>query len=685
MAESTDMQRLVVSMEARFTTFTKELQKVTSSVDGEAKKIERRFKTVNDNLVGQTSNLAAQFNDIGVQLASGTSPLTVALQQGTQISQVLGETKGGAAGAVKALGAAFASVVSPISLATIGIIALGGAAIQYIGSAIGEVESLDDHLKAHSELIKRIKDAYGEAAEGLEQYARESTAVLETQTRASIIKLQADLERLSKTIARSLTESPRLLPTNPTAGIMEVDTDSLDRAVSKYDAFAAAIRRLKDEAGKGEPNIRAFRDAVSAIAQANPGDKEIQKLANELLEMSKQAYEIEGALATARRAIGLIGDVASGQVGQIKELTKALDELGRIGMPNLTDRERALEAYNKAIGAAGGSEDRRSAQLAYDAALKRIGEREAEEAAEKARREAERASKRKPKEDPYNREIDEIQEATRALELEFETRGKSNVEREKARTIMEVENALRREGRSLSEGERADVEQLAEAYAQMSEKLKAANAAQAELQNLASSTMKGFVSDLMRGVSAADALQDALERVADKMVDLAINSLFDTKGGGGLGGLLAGLFKFEPLGPALASGGMVRGPGSGTSDSITARLSNGEYVVNAKATAQHRDLLDAINSGGLPAFASGGIVGVPEATGRRPLAEGSSVFVNIINNTDAKVTQKSTKTAGGTQLDVVIDQIAAQKMGTPGTASNRALRTYGGGMPLTRR
>jgi hypothetical protein len=49
---------------------------------------------------------------------------------------------------------------------------------------------------------------------------------------------------------------------------------------------------------------------------------------------------------------------------------------------------------------------------------------------------------------------------------------------------------------------------------------------------------------------------------------------------------------------ALASGGYVRGAGTGRSDSIPARLSNGEYVVNAAATSKHRALLDLINNGG---------------------------------------------------------------------------------------
>jgi hypothetical protein len=47
----------------------------------------------------------------------------------------------------------------------------------------------------------------------------------------------------------------------------------------------------------------------------------------------------------------------------------------------------------------------------------------------------------------------------------------------------------------------------------------------------------------------------------------------------------------------LAGGGYVSGPGSARSDSIDARLSNGEFVVNAKATAQHRAELEALNAG----------------------------------------------------------------------------------------
>ena len=54
----------------------------------------------------------------------------------------------------------------------------------------------------------------------------------------------------------------------------------------------------------------------------------------------------------------------------------------------------------------------------------------------------------------------------------------------------------------------------------------------------------------------------------------------------------------------IASGGLVRGPGSGTSDSINARISNGEFVVNAASTRAYLPILQAINKFGGNTFSS---------------------------------------------------------------------------------
>lgn len=76
--------------------------------------------------------------------------------------------------------------------------------------------------------------------------------------------------------------------------------------------------------------------------------------------------------------------------------------------------------------------------------------------------------------------------------------------------------------------------------------------------------------------------------------------------------------------PGFAGGGKVTGPGTGTSDSILARLSNGEYVLRAAAVRQYGTaILDRMNGLQMPAFADGGLVeaamAVPGATPGRDL------------------------------------------------------------------
>jgi hypothetical protein len=110
----------------------------------------------------QTANLGAQFNDIGVMLAAGQSPLMLAMQQGTQINQVLAQMGGGKT-ALRGLGAAFMSVINPMSLATIGIIAGGAALVQWGMKAFGASEE----AKKMAEQVEALADAVEDAEERL--------------------------------------------------------------------------------------------------------------------------------------------------------------------------------------------------------------------------------------------------------------------------------------------------------------------------------------------------------------------------------------------------------------------------------------------------------------------------------------------------------------------------------------
>ncbi len=96
----------------------------------------------------------------------------------------------------------------------------------------------------------------------------------------------------------------------------------------------------------------------------------------------------------------------------------------------------------------------------------------------------------------------------------------------------------------------------------------------------------------------------------------------------------------------FASGGLVTGPGSETSDSIPARLSNGESVMTASATRMFAPALSAFNQigGGVPIMSSaGGGSQMGEEYLARAVARGFAmaprpvVSVEEINNTSERV------------------------------------------------
>lgn len=58
--------------------------------------------------------------------------------------------------------------------------------------------------------------------------------------------------------------------------------------------------------------------------------------------------------------------------------------------------------------------------------------------------------------------------------------------------------------------------------------------------------------------------------------------------------------------PGRATGGPISGPGTSTSDSILAMLSDGEFVINAASAKKYKGLIEAINKDSLPGFANGG-------------------------------------------------------------------------------
>lgn len=249
--------------------------------------------------------------------------------------------------------------------------------------------------------------------------------------------------------------------------------------------------------------------------------------------------------------------------------------------------------------------------------------------------------------DRFNADIQATKDRTAALAEEQAMIGQGLAVQEARRVALGLEQAalydLREEARKKGETDLASIalapeqiakiKEVADAYGDQSAALQRAQQAFGDINDLGRDALGGFISDIREGVSATEALSNALDGVVDKLLDMALNSLFDTGGGGGLlsslfGGLASGgvVQKLAEGGPS----GRVSGPGTGTSDSIPTMLSNGEFVVRASQAKKHMSLLHALNSGRITKMATGGAVGGGTAAPARSGNGGSSLPITVV-------------------------------------------------------
>lgn len=130
-----------------------------------------------------------------------------------------------------------------------------------------------------------------------------------------------------------------------------------------------------------------------------------------------------------------------------------------------------------------------------------------------------------------------------------------------------------------------------------------------QTSNQLAKDFSGAITDWITGAkSFGDAMKSVLQQLISQLIQAALYATIVaacTGGGGGFAARWKGAF-----GKGLATGGSVDGPGTGTSDSIPAMLSNGEYVLNAQAVDRLGvPFLNGLNTGRLRGFASGGLVG----------------------------------------------------------------------------
>ncbi len=245
-------------------------QEMTAALDRERQAFERlktsataagsAVKAANSNRGGAQSfnsaNAAFQFQDIAVTAAMGMNPLMIGLQQGTQLASVVGSMERPVSG----LAAAFTSLLSPVSLITIGLTAGTAALIQYFTTAESGVESTSKLFEEQNDIIRRAATLWGDAVPQLKAYVDElDRADKITQGReASEILAGRELDGLGERlqgVSRQFSEAVR--------GLRGIDADP-----AFVRDFSQAFGDLRERLDDGTASVADYNRAQMALSEA---------------------------------------------------------------------------------------------------------------------------------------------------------------------------------------------------------------------------------------------------------------------------------------------------------------------------------------------------------------------------------------------------------------------------------
>ncbi|WP_312905374.1 tape measure protein [Stutzerimonas nitrititolerans] len=204
-------------------------------------------------------------------------------------------------------------------------------------------------------------------------------------------------------------------------------------------------------------------------------------------------------------------------------------------------------------------------------------------------------------------------------------------------------------------GELRDIELAANDIEQSRAEQKIADIKQ-EMLNLKSAAAE--LQDMPVSVKMDDAtlaqVQSALDALAQREIIVKVGAQYD----------FSQPYTLQDPGPApqgFATGGLIRGPGTGTSDSILMYGSNGEYMIKAAAVRKlGLPILNMLNQGilppNIPRFADGGLIGAasnmqpagPQNLGTLDISLGGETFQVFTNAPQADQLRIAAKKFGRT-------------------------------------
>lgn len=557
------------------------------------------------------SNIAAQFQDVAVSAAGGMAAMQVGLQQGTQLAAVIGTMERPLAG----LGAAFLSILSPLSLLVIGLTTLAAAGIQMVNWASVGATALR---------------GLATALQVVAPYAAAVAAALALIYAPAIVSGIASVTvAIGRLAVAAVSATAAMAAANPVVAI----------ALGIAAAITAAIA-FRDELAK----ILGVDIVGAAVKGVNYIIGSFVAAFNDIKFVWSNLGDIIGAsvIGATNAVVNGLNAMVQKAVGMIDGLIGMVNKIPGVNIPLIGEVAPMTPAANPYADRLAKSAATRGAQQQQELNANYIGQFGgavsfgASTAAGKLRDLANQlltdpGKKGKGGKTDAEKYDDIISAADRRIaQLKAEAEGLGLTEEAAARLRYETEllNQADQKGIDLSAAQRAELGAKAAAMAQVEIAAKNVKAA----FDFAKDATGGFLSDLRTGLqngegffkSFGNAALNVLNKIIDKLQGSFVDSLFSSGGTGGAGGIfgtlfsgLKGLFGFD-------AGGYT---GSGPASAVAGVVHGGEYVFSKRAT-------DRIGVGNLEAmhksargYASGGYVGASIPS--RPANNNGKMHVSI--------------------------------------------------------
>lgn len=583
---ATDVERLIVALEARTTAFERALRQANGSANRQARSIERRFQQMNRNLsagfAGLGSTLTKAFAVAGgirgmqSLLDSATridNALKVAGLSGVELEKVYNRLRdsalrnaapletlvtlyGRAALVQKELGVSQEEMLNFTDKIAIALRVAGtdaqsasGALLQLsqaLGSGVVRAEEFNSILEGALPIAQAaaagLKEAGGSVAKlrGLVVDGKVSSEAFFRAFEAGSVILE------EKVAAATLTTSQ---------GLTNMQTALVD-AMREFARGSMAAETLGDAFGM-------MADKVNSIDFEAFGNQ-----ARELIGVINQIREAIGWLQSAGANIGTalgtdaIGDWATGGAAHQSFLGGAISITNQRGVQRRID-----EAFGNAVETAGALTEAAIRQSAGNVAVGgktgrvpsssftpvSLGDFAAPDGKGKKGKGGGKGTKERA--DKYERLAARIADSTAALVAETEVQRGLNPliddyghAAEKARTEQELLNAAKKAGISVTPELRSKIAQLADQYAiataeaaKLAEQQDKTRDAAEKWMGVGRDVTKGLIDDLINGKSAAESFASAISKIGDALLNDVLDSIFKVNNAGS-GGFLSMLF-----------------------------------------------------------------------------------------------------------------------------------------------